>query len=271
MLLECITVPSKRIGEEIKIINIKDLISKKKIKVFLSSGEVLEISENVFTNYNLYINKVLSPSIIKKIKKENDLDTHLNYAIKLATSSIISTKEIKNRLSKRGLNEKDIKYILDYLDKYSLVDELSNIKDKVSYYDYRYYGKNKIIDELYKAGYLKKYIDLVDFSSKKELNKANALIMMLNKKYKSLPYLSKKNKAKAYLYQKGFDDEIISESIKKIEKEDKKSVNEKLKKDYLNIKEKYKKKYNKNELEEKIIGYLIRKGYHYEDIKKIVR
>lgn len=264
-------MPSKRTGDEIKITNIKGLISKKKIKVFLSNNEVLEISENVFTNYNLYVNKVITTSEIKKIKKENDLDTHLNYAIKLATSSIISIKEIKNRLLKRGLDEKDIKYILDYLDKYSLVDEISNINDKVSYYDYRYYGKNKIIDELYKAGYLKKDIDSVKFTSKKELNKANTLIVMLNKKYKSLPYIAKKNKIKAYLYQKGFDDEIINESLKNIEQEDKKSVNEKLKKDYLNIKEKYKKKYNKVELEEKIIGYLIRKGYHYEDIKKIVR
>ena len=258
---------SRKTGD-ITLKNIKVL--KNKVRLSFSDDTKLEISYDTYTDKSYYVGKEFSEKEIKDLKNKTSLEKELQYAIKRVTSSATSINELKDKLSERGVSQKDIKYILSYLEKYNLIDEKYNLNEKVEYYNYQKLGKDRIIDELYKKGFNKEDIDKIKFPYKEEFEKAKYHVEILNKKYKSLTYRIKKEKIKAYLYQKGFDSEVINDATTKVEKEDIKSVKSKLKEDYNKALISYKRKYKKEELKQKLIEYLLRKGYHYEDIKALV-
>lgn len=268
MSWECTIVPSKRTGDEFIIKDIKYL--KNKVRLVFSNKEKLEISNDTYVNHNFYVNKILTSKDISSLKKEESGVKDLNYATKLALTSIISKNEIIERLKKRKVSEPNIKKIIKFLDENKIIDESNNIKEKLEYYNYKNYGERKIKEELHQKGFKKEDINKIKFSYSSELRKAINNIDILNKKYKDLPYGIKKEKSYQFLLSKGFETEIINDALLKLEKEDTKLVNKKLKQDYEKALISYKRKYKKDELKEKIIAYLLRKGYRYQDIKEVL-
>ena len=73
------------------------------------------------------------------------------------------------------------------------------------------------------------------------------------------------------LYIKGFTNEAIEKALSDYDFEfDYEKEHNALEKEFIKQKKKYSKKYDTNQLKEKIINNLLRKGYNYEDIKEIM-
>ena len=244
-------------------------IGKKKVVIIFDDEDKLEISPNTYVEFNLYPKKVLTDKDIKDIKKRDSLDKAFQDALKIASKGNISEKVLREKLLKKEIKEKNIDEIIKMLQKYRLLDENAIIEDYLTYASYKNYGKHRIIDELYKKGVKKEYIDSIKFKYSDEFKKALTLLKKVEKKYDSYSFEAKKVHIYELLMRYGFESDVISEAMNEIEEYDSKNELSNLKRDYQKALIKYKNKYKGHELTDSVIKYLLSKGYRYVDIKKI--
>ena len=244
-------------------------IGKKKVVIIFDDESKLEISPNTYTEYNLYSNKKLSDKQIKEIKKRDSFDAHLQYALGVVSKKDISEKALREKLLKRKVKDTDIKEIIKTLRRYNLLNEDDIVKDYLTYANYKLYGENRIRDELYKKGISKENIDKLVFDEKNEIRKASELLKKSERKYNSSSFEDKKKHLYDLLLRQGFSSDIASSLINNIKGYDKKNELNNLKTEYKKTESKYKIKYQGRELDDKVINYLLRKGYKYQDIINI--
>ena len=258
-------MPSNENGKIIKQVK----IGKKKVVIVFDDASKLEISPNTFTEYNLYPKKPLSDKTIKEIKKRDSFDKYYQYALNTVSMKDISEKALREKLVKKGAKQSDINEIIKSLRRYNLINEADIVKDYLEYAEYKLYGENRIKDELYKKGVDKKYIDEIRFDDSRELEKAKSLMKKSERKYESSSYQDKKRHLYDLLLRYGYDMNIASSAVDSLNSFDKKSELTNLKKEYKKIYDRYKNKYEGHELTEKVVNYLLRKGYRYADINNI--
>ncbi|MCR5332973.1 MAG: recombination regulator RecX [Bacilli bacterium] len=243
-------------------------LGEKKV-ILRFEDEKLSIHPNTYTELRLYPNKVLTDEDFKEIKYLDELDEHLNYAKKLLAKTPKSEADIKERLAKRGANKKQTKAVIESLKKYHLLDDGAYLNELLELYEYKCYGKNKIIESLKKKGVSSSMIASLHFSEKKEYDKASKVLPSCEKKFGKYNFASKKEHAYAYLLRYGFDMEVARATVELLKPGDYKYEMEKLEKDYKATYIRYMRKYRKEEIHEKVTNYLLGKGYRYNDIKKV--
>lgn len=256
---------SKSNGNVIKRIK----IGKKKVSIIFEDESKLDISLNTYTDFNLYPKKVIDDKLLKEIKKRDSFDEAYNYALGIVSKKEISETALIKKLEAKKISKSNIKEIISLLKKHKLIDEKSLIEEYMVYASYHLYGKNRIIDELYKKGVNKEYINEIVFKEKDELDKAIKLVGKIESKYDKLSYEEKKNHIYEALLRYGYDYDIASKALDSIKSFNKKSEINNLKIEYEKSIRKYKGSGDSKEVEDKVIKYLLRKGYHYEDIKII--
>ena len=243
-------------------------LGEKKV-ILRFEDEKLSIRPNTYTELRLFPGKVLNDADFKEIKYLDELDDHLNYAKKLLVKAPKSEADIKARLEKRGANKKQIKAVIDNLKQYHLLDDGSYLNELLELYEYKNYGKNKIIESLKKKGISYDTINSLEFSEKKEYRKAENLLPSLEKKFYKYNYASKKEHAYAFLLRYGFDMDVARVTVDKLKPGDYEYELSVLERDYKATYMRYMRKYRKEEIHEKITSHLLSKGYRYNDIKKV--
>lgn len=259
--------------EKMMISNAKKIkrvkIGQKKVVIIFDDLDKLEIHPNVYTEYNLFPNKILSKKDISEIKKRNELEVYISYAMKLCSSRSYSKAKIKEKLVKKGANEAQIEAVIDLLVKYQLIDEKALIKEILEYSDYKHFGFNRIKEEMYKKGISSFYIDKLVYDEARDISHAKCLIKPLEKKYSKYNYSLMKKHIYDSLLRSGYTYDVASTTLEDVSPIDIKKEKELLKIDYSKAKNRYKDKYGPYEYKEKINQYLIQKGYRYVDIKEL--
>ena len=258
-------MPLNENGRVIK--NLK--VGKKKVVVVLSDETKLEISPNTYVEFNLYKNKKIDDKTLKEIKKRDSFDKSYQYALNVVSKKEISENALIKKLEDKKVSKSDIKDIIKLLKRYNFLDEKSLIEDYLRYASFKLYGENRIKDDLYSKGLRKEDIDKIKFNEKEELNKATKLVNKSIKKYEKSSSEETKSHLYALLLRNGFTSDIASSVISSLVELDKKKELENLKNEYKKALVKYSNKFDKKELDEKVINYLLRKGYRYNDIKYI--
>ena len=261
-------MPSKRNGDPYKINKIK--VGKKKVVLFFPY-EAIEVSHNVFTDFKLYEGKTLSEKEFKALKKASSLDASISYAYRLLSNGLYTVHEIYQKLEKKSLEEKDIKFIIGKLIGDGLLDDEEYAKNYIEdANNYKYIGKDRIIFDLKKKGIPDRIISSLSFPYKKEKEKCLVRLEAIDKRNINYPYRKRKEKARASLLNYGFENDVINECLVKIT--DKNPINERknLKNEYKKAYIRFSRKYEGYNLKEKIIASLLRKGYEYEDIKALM-
>ena len=240
-----------------KIIKYKRL-SSGKYKVFLDNNETIILHENIIIKYNLLLTKSLD-NIDEIIKDNNDYMIY-DDTLKYISKKMRCSKEIKDYLLKREINEKEINNVINKLKDNNLINDRmyakSYISDKIRL---NKYGPNKIKNELLKLKIDNNIIEeeLMNIDNENVEDNLSNIIdkkIKLNKSYSGNVL---KNKILNELVNMGYKREDIINHL-----ENKDLTNEELyQKEYDKLYNKYSKKYSDSELEYYINQKLYQKGF----------
>lgn len=242
-------------------------IGKDKYKIYFENQE-LTLYEDVILKYNLISKKKIDLDLLDKVLESNKYYEMYNLALNYISFKMRSSNEIREYLLKKDASDEVVnKIINDFYNKNILNDKLyiaSFINDSINL---KNIGPLKIRSELIKNGFDENDID--NYLNKIEESVWEEKIKKYIKKYLSNKKLSTnmiKLKILNDLNIKGYSKEMIYPLLESINLDDEANIKEEYKKAY----KKYSVKYKDKELNNKITNYLIRKGYNYSDINKLI-
>ncbi|WP_392486679.1 recombination regulator RecX [Haloimpatiens sp. FM7315] len=272
--------------------------NKDRVNIYIDEEFSFACNMELVYSYGLKKDMEVNKEHLKSITEEDNYLKGKKYALKVLEKTYKTESEMREKLFKNGYNEEESNRIIDFLKEYKFIDDIRYanmyIKDKS-----KTAGKNKIKYDLLKKG-LKE--DLVNESICKidSLLEFENAFSIAEKKYNRYS----KTEASFKLYKKigdslvrsGYDFQIVSDVISKLK--DKYKISsfdfeepkvESIKEDDKNnqtcfekedaIKEVATKRYNiiiKSEKDyvkiyRKLLAYLLRRGYEYDTVKKIVK
>ena len=234
-------------------------VGKNKYKVFFDNAELI-LYEDVILKYELLIKKDIDIDLIDKIVEENRYYDVYETALNYIEIKMRNKKEIYKYLLNKGFEKELINQTIKKLESIGLLDNkkyiVAFINDKINLgNDGPYKIKKMLVDLDFDENDIDDYLYSIDEEIWRE-----KLIKIINKKkslMKSKSYFMFVNKMKNDLYNLGYDKEMIENELSKINYE-----SNAIKKDF----EKAKKKYDDKT---KIMNFLLRKGYSYEEINSM--
>ena len=236
-------------------------VGKNKYKILFDTEE-LTLYEDIILKYELLIKKEISLDDLDKIIKDNNDYDAYNMALNYIEVKMRNRKELYLYLSKKGFEKSLINETISKIEKLGLLDNKAYIKayinDKVNLtLDGPYKIKKSLIDLDFNENDIDNYLNT--FDDKVWKSKIEKLINKKKSIMKNKSYYMFIQKMKNDLYNMGYDSYMIDEKLKDIKYESNALEND------------YKKACKKYDDETKIINYLLRKGYSYEEIKTLTK
>lgn len=261
-----------------KIVSIFPIKNNKNEVVFSydenDSSVTLELTDKIIEQYDIYKGKVINRDEFNVYKDLEQISRAYNKALKYLTIKDYTEQQMRKKLMNSG----------DYDDAQldaaiQLLIDKNLINDHV--YAMNYFkrctrlgiGKNKAIYNLRNNGIDLEIIDncIEELDDDDEYQAALILINSYYQRNNSISYRNIQRKIKEKLFLKGFTNDIIDRAMAQYDFEyDHEKEQQALEKDYYKAYNRYNRKLTDNELKNKIIDTLLKKGYNYEDIKHIL-
>ncbi len=261
---------AKRSGEERKIEKIA--LKKKIVTIVFDDGEKIELNENSYTEFRLYVGKKVNSAEFSHLEEYAKQDLFYNAALRRLSKENYSVHEIREKLFDKGADTETVKKIIFRLKKQGLLDDALYAKtfaEDVA--DLRCLGKNRILYVLHSKGIPQDIINSLSFPEEKEMEKAMRLAVVLDKKYSRAPMANKAFKMLKALTSKGFEEPIAeAAALKAITPNDKDDEMVRLSRLYESAYLRYSRKYEGYERQRRIFAYLINKGYSYDQVKEVM-
>ncbi len=251
--------------DNIKIISIKKL---KKIGMYelTTSVDKIEVSDDIIVKFRLEKDLEIDPTLYKKIKKENEKRNIFFKVCNYISYGMRSEYEIYKYLEERDVSQADIIKIIKELKDLNMVDDEMLAKFILDSTIRNKKGPKVFYNKLFERK-LKVNKDDFIYDEDMEEEVLDVIIPKLVDKKTNLPIKKQKEQLYQKLIRDGFSGSLIEKKINSIS-----FTSNAL--DYLdNEIKKLKKKYEKlpdDEKQTKIIQSLMRKGYEYSDIKKVI-
>lgn len=232
-------------------------VGKSKYKIIFDNTDIT-LYEDVILKYDLLIKSEVDIDLIDKIIKENEHYDAFYNALNYIEIKMRNKKEIISYLKKKEFNDEIINETINKLENLKLLNTKSYIQafinDKINLSnDGPYKIKKTLLDSDFNEEEIDDYLNTIDENIwleklKKIANKKKSIM-------KSKSYYMFISKMKNDLYNLGYDKYMIDEILSNIEYD-----SNALSKDL----EKANKKFKGDKT--KIINFLLRKGYSYEEI-----
>lgn len=253
--------------------------NKNRVNVYLDEEFAFACSADLVYYYKLAKGKKIDEKFLNEIVEEDNYLKGKNYALKLLEKGYKSEKEIYDKLISREYNEKSIAKIISFLREYEFIDDERYCKLFVNEKLYSY-GRNKIKYLLMKKGINNEIIEYTINNIDENIEKEVA-IKLAEKKYKLL-ISSEKNYKKLYkkigdyLLNRGYNYNIVSGILNNIIRIEDTNNDNTIGDDLQKLAEKRYRIVCKSEKDpikiyRKLSAYLMRRGYHWEDIKNILK
>lgn len=235
-----------------------------KYKLELDNGESITTYDDIIIKNMLFNGKSLDNKILSEISINNSYYEIYYKVVKMISTRWRSEREIRDYLEKLEVDSKLQKRVIDELIKNGLINDYrfatSYASDAVSL---KKNGEYKIADDLRKLGIKEDIVSEVISKLDYSLIEEN-LINIINKRSKlnktnSLYQL--KGKLNNELIRLGYSQELISNKLNSLLKEDENAY----KREYERLYKKYSKKYSGNELNYRVKQALYQKGFNYHD------
>lgn len=202
-----------------KIINLKKDKWTDKYSITFENNDTYKLSIEQIVKYELKEDMDIDYEYLTHILREENKKQTFNKALDLIAYRDHSSKEIKDKLTRKGYDNDSIEEALNKLDEYNFINDE---KYAINYSNYslknKKNGKNKIIYELKQKGIPSHILNSLEFDEEKEYEVAKDLC------YKKLNTLRdderKREKLYRYLSSKGFTHTIVVKIIQSIEKEE---------------------------------------------------
>lgn len=266
--------------------------NKERVNVFINDDFAFACSADLVYYYNLDKGKIVDLDLLKDVLAEDNYIKCKSYALKIIERSYKSEKEIVEKLLARDYDEKTIARVIDFLKEYNFINDEKYaemfIKDKsISI------GRNKIRYMLKRKGIEESIIEHKltileeDVEEQVALKLAQKKLDILKKSEANTKNIYKK--IGDYLISKGYNFDVVTSTLNKImdiykidinkSTETNENESEDLEENLCTLKQLAEKRYrivckleqDKKKICKKLSDYLIRRGYNWKDIKKILK
>ena len=232
-------------------------IGKNKYKIYFDNTELV-LYEDIILKYELLLKKDIDVFLIDKIIDENRYYDAYELALSYIEIKLRNRKEIKDYLYKKGFDDNIISFVIEKLDKLNLLNDIKYIEafinDKITLsMDGPYKIKRLLLEFDLSEINIDNYLNTIDKDIWEE--KLDKIISKKKNIMKNKSYYVFITKIKNDLYNMGYDKEMIDSKLSNIKYE-----SNAIDKDYEKAKKKYKDDKNK------LIQFLLRKGYSYDEI-----
>ncbi len=235
-------------------------VGKNKYKVYFDNNEII-LFEDVILKYDLLLLKDVSLELLDKIIDENKFYEAYDMSLSYIETKMRNKSEIIKYLKRKDYSDELINKVISKLVDLKILDDKlyiqAFINDKINLSnDGPYKIKKSLLELEFNENDIDNYLNNFDESIWK-----NKLIKIVNKKKRLMDnksYYMFITKLKNDLFNLGYDKYMIDNILVNIKYE-----SNALEKDYNRALKKYN---DKN----KIINYLLRKGYNYDEIMNIL-
>lgn len=269
--------------------------NKNRVNIFINGEFSFACSTDLVYYYKLEKGKQVDLSLLKDIIHEDSYIKGKSDALRSLEKSYKSEKEIVQKLLEKGYDEKVIDRIIEFLKQYNFINDKKYtqmfVRDKSLSI-----GRNKIRYMLQKKGIENSIIEQ-EIGNLDESFENQTALKLAKKKFhivkKSEPNIRKiYKKVGDYLVSKGYDFNIITSILNQVidceeydENDEKVDIDnhnykeEAEEKNLSKLKELAEKRYivisklenDKTKINRKLSEYLIRRGYNWQDVKKILK
>jgi regulatory protein len=257
--------------------------NKNRVNIYIDGNFSFSCSAELVYTHGLKSGKTVVIQQLGEIVNEDNYLKCKNDSLKIIEKSYKSEKEVFDKLTNRGYDERTVAKTIEFLRNYNFLSDENftelYIKDKI-----KTHGKNKIKYSLLRKG-IDENIILQALNKVDSLIEQQTALAMAEKKYKIL-VKSENDKRKVFgklwehLSRNGFNKELIEEVINKVvvfnEHDNSNDINEPDLSDLYEIAEKRYKIIVKSENDErkinkKLADYLLRRGYSWDNIKSVLK
>lgn len=268
--------------------------NKNRVNIYIDEEFAFACDAQLVYIHNITKGVIMEKESLEDIVNEDNYIKGKSCALHFLERSAKSAKQVVDKLTTKEFDIKTIDRVMEFLKQYEFIDDNRFvelfIKEKI-----KSSGKNKIKFALLKKSLPKELIKeaLSKITSEQQLETALQLgqkrMATLSKSEKDRKMLYKKTAD--YLVRTGYDYQIVNEVLDKISKNDdaEELIEDELSKeddtcvdtsevDYNNLKQLASKRYNvliksetsKIKLYKKLGDYLLRRGYKWDGIKKVL-
>ncbi len=254
-----------------KVTNLKPY--KKQYQITIK-GEKTEkefkISEELLLEYRLVLGKKLDKKTYISFQKALDKDMIYQKVLHFALYKQRSTYDIVEFLKRKKVHPDTFKYYLKKLRNAKILDDESYVNNYVlEAFDFKLYGPNKIRYDLERKHIKEELINraISEIKEGKKLQNIEKLFIKKLQNIKPQPLTKTINSIKAFIVKKGYDYQMVETIINSHMNEIQEKSNEliALEKDLIKAIKKYKD--NDSKKRDKVLTFLLRKGYSYHTIK----
>ena len=235
-----------------------------------NSKKDFRVSEELILEYRLVLGKELDESTYNSFQKAYSLDQIYQKVLHYALYKQRCSYDILEFLKRKNVHPNTYKYYLNKLRKIKILNDETYVNNYViEAFNFKLYGPNKIYYDLMKKhlkeDLIKSVIDRI--TEDKILQNIEKLFEKKLQNIKPQPQIKTINSIKAFIVNKGYNYQMIETVINSHIQEIQEKSNEflALDRDFLKVLKKYKN--NDYKSRDKIISFLLRKGYSYQTIK----
>ncbi len=261
--------------------------NKNRINLYINDEFAFACSAELVYTHSITKGKSIDADYLNEIVKEDNYIKCKSSALKVIERTYKTESQLTSKLFEKGYDEKTVSMTVEFLKQYSFIDDEKYIqmyiKDKL-----KINGRNKIKYDLIRKGIIEQKIDeklvCIDNSIERQV-----AFELAEKKYKLLSknendYRKLRKKVGEFLIRKGYNSNIVSETLNNVIKKESYSLDGKdeiVKKENIDLDKLYQlaeKRYNiiiKSEVDckkvyKKLSEYLLRRGYSWENVKVVV-
>jgi regulatory protein len=186
--------------------------------VFIDGKFAFGVDEEVVSRLGLAKGEDLTERRIKDILSQKAENEAKSAALRFLSFRRRTEKEIKDRLRKKGFNEKSIGRTIDKLKEYDLVNDsefaAAWVKERLAY---KPRGKKLLAQELWKKGIRKDIIDQVTEELCQDEEKSAAeLLEKIKGRYKNLEPKVARRRMSGLLLRRGFSYETVNQALQNV-------------------------------------------------------
>lgn len=241
---------------------------KKSIRVTIGEKDY-NLTPEAFTDHYLYVGKVLTPTELGEIGEAAELYKHECYVMRLVAKGLYTKKQIINKLYARQAKGWMVHVLIDKLGKYALLDDEAFLKERLEYGHARLEGFYHIIEDLRVKGITEEKLREIHYDHDQEMAKAAELYPRVQRAQINKARLAAREAVYEWYSRHGFPEEIVQAMAERMASE---SGDERLKlrQELAIAHRKYDRKYKGRERQDRIVKYLLQKGYNYGDISAVL-
>jgi 1,2-diacylglycerol 3-alpha-glucosyltransferase len=255
-------VRQDNIGNIISSIEIK----KKKIVVTFASGHSLTLSSDQYTQDYFYVGKVIDDKKVEELSQSAKSQPFIDYGFRLLSKGRYTEYQIREKLYKREALKPQVDEVISRLKLAHLIDDASLLKDWVHHYQKRGYGLRVIKTKLHEKGFFPHLLETIQIETDIELESISRLIDQSVKKYQRLSERERKQKITTLLLQRGYESKVYQSILEAIPTLSKEQSDTNLKEAFDKAMRMFQSRFDGRQRDEKIINFLLRKGYTYSNI-----